>query len=107
MKGNSIRGFGRSDDSRRWRPAVRGGNDGERASARRKWGEKRLTDRGGSLPHGEASRARGQRRGAAERLRDGRSRHSGGGGASSRAARVLGDGGCGLRRKTLGHGRYL
>jgi hypothetical protein len=26
---------------------------------------------------------------------------------ASRAARVLGDGGCGLRGKTLGHSRYL
>jgi hypothetical protein len=72
-------------------------NDGERAGAWGKCGEKRLTGRIATLPRGEALVAACGSEGAAEQWPgDGRRR---GGGGNLRAARVLGDGGCGLRDK--------
>jgi hypothetical protein len=73
-----------------------------------KVGRESLISWGGSLPHDRAPAAHGRRQGAVERWHGGRPRHNGsGGGASSRAARILGDGSCSLRGKTLGHRRYL
>jgi hypothetical protein len=102
MTGNPIKGLRRGVEGHRRRR-------GATASvlAHGESGEREFNWPGSFLPHGEASRAHGRWRGAAERRHGGRPRHSGGGGASSRAAKVLGDGGCSLRGKTLGHRRYL